>query len=51
MQANTGDPDIESQPNRASNLQEYVNGSSELNPKVYNEGNGEYKHLKFYIDR
>lgn len=39
MQANTGEPDIESQPNRASNLQEYVEGSSELNPKVYSEGN------------
>jgi len=35
MQANTGEPDIESQPNRASNLQEYVEGSFELNPKVY----------------
>jgi hypothetical protein len=49
MQANTGEPDIESQPNRASNLQEYVEGSSEPNPKVYSEGNGEYKHLKYFI--
>lgn len=48
MQANTGEPDIESQPNRAGHLQEYVEGSSELNPKMYSEGNGEYKHLKFF---
>ena len=48
MQANTGEPDIESQPNRASNRQENVEGSSEPNPKVYSEGNGEYKHLKYF---
>ena len=48
MQANTSEPDIESQPSRASNLQEYVEGSSEPNPKVYSEGNGEYKYLKFF---